>query len=119
MTRNRGFLLAGLLLALVLAGVVSGFASSDPDGLEKVAEDKGFAATADEHALADSPLADYGRPDDGEGIGTPLAGVVGVGVTFAFGLGLFALVKRRDSAGQPGSAGQPDGAAQSDGRPGA
>lgn len=99
MTRNRVFVLAGLLLAVLLAGVVSTFASSDPDGLEWVAQDEGFADTADDHALADSPLAGYGEPDDGEGIGTPLAGVIGVAVTFAFGLGLFALVKRRGAPG--------------------
>ena len=32
-----------LLVALVLAGVVSRFADSDPDGLTKVSEDHGFA----------------------------------------------------------------------------
>ena len=96
MTRRNGFLLVGLLVSLLLAGVVSSFASGDPDGLERVAEDKGFADTAEDHALADTPLADYGNPENGDGIGTPLAGVLGVGITFAFGLGLFALVKRRD-----------------------
>ena len=34
-----------LLVALVLAGVVSRFASGDPDGLTKVSEDHGFADT--------------------------------------------------------------------------
>jgi cobalt/nickel transport protein len=94
-TRRNGFLLAGLLVALVLAGLVSGFASSDPDGLEKVAEDKGFAETAEEHALAEGPLSDYSlRGVEDERLSTGLAGVIGVGITFAFGLGLFALVRR-------------------------
>lgn len=94
-SRRNGFLLAGLLVALVLAGLVSGFASSDPDGLEKVAEDQGFAQTAEEHALAEGPLADYTvRGVDDERLSTGLAGVLGVGITFAFGLGLFALVRR-------------------------
>jgi hypothetical protein len=96
--RRNAFLLLGLLLSLVLAGVVSSYASSSPDGLEKVAQDKGFIGTAEDHALSDSPLADYGQPAEGDGIGTPLAGVLGVGITFAFGLGLFALVKRRGRA---------------------
>lgn len=97
--RHRGFLLAGLLTALLLAGVVSGFASSDPDGLEKVAEDKGFLDTAEDSALADGPLADYAVSGvDNERLSTGLAGVIGVTITFAFGLGLFALVKRRDSS---------------------
>lgn len=101
MTRTKGFLLAGLLAALVLAGVVSSFASGSPDGLERVAADKGFAKTAEDHALAGTPLADYGQGPDGDGIGTPLAGVLGVGITFAFGLGLFALVKRRNDGSEP------------------
>ena len=101
MTKRNGFLLAGLLVALVLAGVVSGFASSSPDGLEKVAEDQGFAGTAEDSALADGPLADYGVSGvENERLSTGLAGVIGVGITFAFGLGLFALVRRgRDADG--------------------
>lgn len=95
MSRRNAFLLIGLLVSLVLAGVVSGFASSSPDGLEKVAEDKGFLATAEDSALADSPLADYGVAGvEDERLSTGLAGVIGVGITFAFGLGLFALVRR-------------------------
>lgn len=101
MTKRNGFLLAGLLVALVLAGLVSGFASSSPDGLEKVAQDKGFAETAEDSALADSPLADYGVSGvENERLSTGLAGVIGVGITFAFGLGLFALVRRGRGAEQ-------------------
>jgi cobalt/nickel transport protein len=99
--RTPGFLLAGLLVALLLAGVVSGFASDDPDGLEKVAEEQGFLDAADDHALADGPLADYAVSGvDNERLSTGLAGVLGVTITFAFGLGLFALVRRRDRAPQ-------------------
>ncbi|HWH30282.1 MAG TPA: PDGLE domain-containing protein [Mycobacteriales bacterium] len=99
MTRRNGFLLLGLLVALLLAGVVSGFASSSPDGLEKVAEDKGFSRTAEDSALADSPVADYAVDGvQNERLSTGLAGVLGVTVTFAFGLGLFALVRRKGPA---------------------
>ncbi|HVM26106.1 MAG TPA: PDGLE domain-containing protein [Mycobacteriales bacterium] len=99
MSRRNAFLLAGLVVSLLLAGVVSGFASSAPDGLERVAEDKGFSQTAKDSALADGPLADYTvRGVEDERLSTGLAGVLGVGITFAFGLGLFALVKRRGSA---------------------
>ena len=41
-----------LLVALVLAGVVSRFASSDPDGLTKVSEDNGFADTGEGRTTA-------------------------------------------------------------------
>ena len=103
MSRRNSFLLAGLVVALLLAGVVSTFASSDPDGLERVAEYKGFAETAQDHALGDGPLADYGvRGVENDRLSTGLAGVVGVGITFAFGLGLFALVRRgRDEPSRP------------------
>ena len=42
------FLLAGILISLAIAGVLSYYASSSPDGLEKVAEDEGFLDTAKE-----------------------------------------------------------------------
>ncbi|CAA9235774.1 MAG: hypothetical protein AVDCRST_MAG41-1186 [uncultured Corynebacteriales bacterium] len=95
MTRTRGLLLGGLLLALLLAGVVSQFASGSPDGLEKVAEDKGFIATATDSDLADSPVADYAvRGVDDERVSGGLAGVLGVLATFAIGGALFLVVRR-------------------------
>ena len=74
---------AGLLLvALVLAGVVSRFASDDPDGLTKVSEDHGFAHTEKSH---DSLLGGYG----------PLTGVLGVLVVLGLAGGLTYAVRRR------------------------
>ncbi|MEU3605768.1 energy-coupling factor ABC transporter permease [Streptomyces sp. NPDC035033] len=90
--------LGGLATALVLAGVVSFYASASPDGLEKVAADQGIDAKADqyEHATADSPLADYGVQGIGsERLSGGLAGVIGVGVTLAVGTGAFWAVRRR------------------------
>lgn len=95
MTRNRRFLLAGLLLALVLAGIASYYASSAPDGLEKVAADKGVAAQQQDHALRDSPLAGYG---DGSRLSGGLAGVIGVAITFTVGGALFVVLRRRTKA---------------------
>ena len=46
---GRSWWLLGLGVALLIAGVVSRFASSAPDGLERVAEDHGIAANAVEH----------------------------------------------------------------------
>ncbi|MFD3695642.1 energy-coupling factor ABC transporter permease [Streptomyces sp. NPDC058646] len=89
---------AGLVTALVLAGVVSSFASGSPDGLEKVAADQGIDAKADEyeHATAGSPLADYGIKDvENERLSVGLAGVIGVGATVAAGSGVFWVVRRR------------------------
>jgi hypothetical protein len=90
----RLFLLGGLLVAAGLALFVSGFASSSPDGLEKVAGDKGFLQTARDHLFADGPLAGYTvRGIDDQRLSTGVSGLIGVLVTFGVGLALFALVR--------------------------
>jgi cobalt/nickel transport system permease protein len=96
---SRAVWLAGLAASLVLAGFVSFYASASPDGLEKVAVDHGIDEAAEEHAVADGPLADYavGGVDD-ERLSVGLAGVIGVGVTAAAGTGVFLLVRRRETA---------------------
>jgi cobalt/nickel transport protein len=100
-SNRRLFLLGGLLVAILLALVVSGFASSSPDGLEKVATDKGFLETARDHLFADSPLADYAvRGVGNQRLSTGLSGLIGVLVTFGIGWGLFALVRARRSRGR-------------------
>jgi cobalt/nickel transport protein len=106
---KRVFLIAGLLVALLLAGVVSNFASGSPDGLDHAARE-GCTFNADDeitggtcmaqqeqdHQLAGSPLADYGiRGIDNEFLSTGLSGVIGVLLTFAIGGGLFRLLRRR------------------------
>jgi cobalt/nickel transport system permease protein len=95
--RNRaGFILLGLAVTALLAVIVSGFASGSPDGLERVAEEQGFSDDAEDHDLAGSPVADYGvQGVDDDRVSTGLAGLIGVTVTFAAGLGLFHLVRRR------------------------
>lgn len=97
MTRMRMgvFVAIGLAVALLLALLVSPFASGQPDGLNKVAIDQGFADAEQPHATGDLPTAGYGlRGVENEGLGTGLAGVIGVVVTFGVGAGLFALVRR-------------------------
>ncbi|MER6319608.1 energy-coupling factor ABC transporter permease [Streptomyces sp. NPDC001581] len=86
----------GLVTALVLAGFVSYYASASPDGLEKVAADKGIDEKVEDHAAADSPLADYGVKNvDDARLSGGLAGVIGVGVTVVAGTGIFWAVRRR------------------------
>ena len=86
MRRTSTRVLAGvvLLLALVLAGVVSRFASGDPDGLTKVSEDHGFAPSGTAHAH--SVLGGYGS----------LTGVLGVLVVLALAGGVTYAVRRRE-----------------------
>lgn len=92
--KNR-FIAAGLALSLVLAGGVSYYASSHPDGLEKVAGDVGFLDTAKESATQDSPLAGYGVTGvKNERISSGLAGVIGVASTAAISFGLFYALRR-------------------------
>jgi cobalt/nickel transport protein len=99
---------------VLLAGVVSSFASASPDGLDATAR-KGCTTNADgeitggvcmaqqeqDHQLEDSPLADYGiRGIDNPYLSTGLSGVLGVLVTFAVGAGVFRLVRRRPGHGR-------------------
>jgi cobalt/nickel transport system permease protein len=93
--RNWTFLAGGVLVALALACIVSFWASSKPDGLEKVATDQGIAVKAEDHDLADSPLADYGTKGvDDERLSVAIAGATGVGLTLVLGGGLFWVVSR-------------------------
>ena len=90
----RLFLLGGLLVAIGLAMLVSGFASAEPDGLNKVAEDQGIAAFAKEHLFENGPLAGYAVKGVGnDRLGTAISGLIGVLVTFGVGLALFALLR--------------------------
>lgn len=89
-SRTKAFLAVGLLIGLALAAFVSPFASSSPDGLERVSADEGFGALAREHDLAEAPLADYGVEGvDDPRLGAGLAGAIGVTITFVVGVGLF------------------------------
>ena len=95
--KTRTLLLAGLVVALLLGGVASFYASSHPDGLEHVADQVGFLDTADDSAAADGPMADY----EVKGVDNPrlsggLAGVIGILVTLAVAGGLALAVRRRD-----------------------
>ncbi|MFG2370849.1 energy-coupling factor ABC transporter permease [Streptomyces sp. NPDC048504] len=100
-TSRRRLWITGLVASLLLAGFVSFYASSNPDGLEKVAADQGIDQQAKEHASADSPFADYGVRDvDDARLSGGLAGVIGVGVTVVAGTGVFWAVRRRRSTSQ-------------------
>jgi len=97
------FIVGGLIVALGLAFLVSPYASSSPDGLEKVATDEGFIDSAEDHAVGDSPLADYGVEGVGdEKLSTGLAGIIGVVITFGLGMILFGVIRsRRPLEGPP------------------
>ena len=85
---GKGWIIAGFVVTL-LAVLISPYASANPDGLERVAEDIGFL-----NASQDAPyqlLPDYTIPFLGEtGLSTVIAGVVGALVVF----GLLVLIGR-------------------------
>jgi len=86
----------GLLTALGLA-VISPLASPWPDGLEKVAEDKGFIDAALEPAFEVIP--DYVFPGVGnKALATILAGLIGTLILFALSYGLGILLRRRQTS---------------------
>ena len=97
--RGRSLWIAGVVAALVVAGVLSWYASSSPDGLESAAERTGFADTARDSAAAESPLADYGLAGvSDDRLSGGLAGVVGVLVVLVLAGGLALLLRRRTAA---------------------
>ncbi|GAA1245698.1 MULTISPECIES: energy-coupling factor ABC transporter permease [Streptomyces] len=96
---HRKVWITGLVTSLVLAGFVSFYASANPDGLEKVAHDKGIDQKTEKHASDGSPLAGYGVKDVGDArLSGGLAGVIGVGVTVVAGSGIFWVLRRRRTA---------------------
>ena len=96
---NRTFLVVGVLVALLLAGVVSYYASSAPDGLDRVARDQGIARTEREHGAADGPLAGYeARGVEDDRLSTLVAGVTGSLVVLALFGGLTFVLRRRKDA---------------------
>ncbi|MFC7492375.1 MULTISPECIES: PDGLE domain-containing protein [unclassified Knoellia] len=98
--RNRittsRLVVTGLVVCLALAGIVSLWASGNPDGLEFVAERLGFIDSASEHGASASPFADYGTAGvDDPRLSGGLAGIVGVVVVAVVAFGLMHLLRRR------------------------
>ena len=98
MTTKRDFKFYAIFFAaaLVLAAVVSFYASSSPDGLEKVAGEIGFLDTAKDHANSDFKLADYGVAGvENERFSVGLAGTIGVVTTGVVAVVLFMALGRK------------------------
>jgi PDGLE domain len=96
----RVFTIVALALAVGLATAVSPYASSSPDGLEKVAAEKAFAAESAPAPIQDeAPAADYGFPGVRDArLATGLAGFAGTLLVFGLGYGTAALARRRRGA---------------------
>jgi cobalt/nickel transport protein len=114
-TRRLSWFFAGFaLVALVIAGGVSYFADSNPDGLDSATLEgcqvvptahgeeltgSCIAKNATDHDLAASPLAGYGVGGDPRFTG--VAGVAGVAATLALAGGLFWLLRKRNRSHGP------------------
>lgn len=102
-TSVRLFTALALAVAVGLATAASPFASSSPDGLEKVAQEQGFLqdgrlAAAQEGA----PAPGYAFPGvEDERLATGLAGFTGTLLVFAVGYGLARVVVRRPPRAEP------------------
>ena len=91
----------GYVVALAVA-LLSPLASGDPDGLERVAGDKGFLARAEDAPY--SVIADYVFPGIGnEAVATMLAGIVGVTIAYLLVAGVAYLGYRAVSSRNPRS----------------
>jgi len=94
---KRRDIIIGIVAALFLAGIISMFASQWPDGLEKVAENKGFLGKGEVQPPIKSPVPAYEFPGlHNKKLATSIAGIAGTLVVFGLSYGLAVLLKRRD-----------------------
>jgi cobalt/nickel transport system permease protein len=96
---SKAVWIAGLVIAGVLA-VVSPLASSHPDGLEWVAEQRGFLDVA--HNPLYTIIPDYALPGvSNQALATILAGIIGMLIVFGVALAVaYARRNRQRAAGQ-------------------
>ena len=76
---GRWWWVIGIAIVALVVVVFAPLASSDPDGLERVAEDNGFIAQAEN--FFGGMLGDYAIPGvDDPAVSTILSGLLGVGI---------------------------------------
>ena len=93
---TRRFFAVFLLVALLVAGVASYYASTRPDGLNFVAQKQGFSDKEKASPTSDGPFAGYstkGIHDDRLSGG--VAGVAGCVLVLSIAGGLFWVLRRR------------------------
>ena len=91
---KRKEIIVGLIIAAAVAFFLSPFASSWPDGLERVAQNLGFMSR-EQGALLRSPFADYLFPGlKNEMLAKAAAGLIGTVIMFGIGWVLALLLKK-------------------------
>jgi cobalt/nickel transport protein len=98
-SRNRAFVLVGLGTALLIGVLLSPFASQNPDGLDRVAQDHGFDTKASENPVAHQlpfhqVFDEYALRGVPDAIATPLAGLAGTLAAFGLAWGIGRLTVR-------------------------
>jgi cobalt/nickel transport system permease protein len=102
------FILIGIAAAVALVILIAPNANANPDGLEKVAAAEGIDREARDHDLAGGPFADYEVSGvENRFVGTWIAGLLGVVVTFVAGAGIVYAVRRSRRPDPPPSTGPP------------
>jgi hypothetical protein len=93
---GRLWWLVGLGIAVAVVIVLAPLASPDPDGLERVAQDTGFLAAAQDAVYGILP--DYTVPGlDDPAASTIVSGLIGVAIVFGLAVVLGRLLARRRS----------------------
>ena len=94
--RLEGFIWMGLGISLLLALFLSPFASSSPEGLEKVAKMEGFTERGESWKFwKHAPLPDYANPwIKNRKVSTALSGLVGTLAIFLLAVGIGKLLKK-------------------------
>jgi len=97
--RLNGFIWIGLGISLLLALFLSPYASTSPDGLEKVAETKGFLEKGEGWKLwKHAPFSDYAIPwIRNEKVSTALSGLIGTLAIFFIAFGIGKMIKTNKS----------------------
>lgn len=94
---RRTWWIVGLVAALAVVVIAAIWASSDPDGLERIAEDLGFIDAGDEAGF--EMLPDYTFPGIEGELSTIVAGIIGIVVVLVVVLLIGRLLARRSAAG--------------------
>ena len=96
---NKKEILFGLLITVALAIFIAPFASSWPDGLEKVAETLGFIGKGEVRPIIASPIPDYAWPGvNSQRLATSLAGFLGTILVFLLAYGLALAIRKQNNS---------------------
>jgi len=90
---SRYWWVTGLLITVVVVVLAGVFASQDPDGLQRVANDQGFAGSAQRTDF--EILPGYSIPGLDASAGRIIAGIIGVAIVFAVVFVLGRVLARR------------------------